>query len=395
MYHITSFTEGVSSPKPRGASSFKILRLAIFCFWIPCFTAEDTCRVCGCDGCIGDQYDTIGNPGGIITIPPNLQSGTLTNVTELQCFWLPFMEIFLGGLDFCTDDDLRLSQEFRDICGCADLPIGVNARPGSLDDFLETLVDNPSCNVCGSDVALQLAEEETATFIVSADRLDIFPETVIDNAIVNDDGSAVVSCQTVELAGWHHHFSEATCSEMQQLQEFKDGCECRATVVEDHQGSCDLCGCEGCPPFIFHMANQAGSIPIPEELHGEKVFGLTEIHCWMIELASQQRQIPNEECSMFQTFELFRESCGCPPIPAQEDVIVKTGGFEERSATSSKNSAGTAFAVVFGISAAVVFAFVVLRKTAKNTSSQAESDGITIDESTISAVNRADDNVFI
>lgn len=387
----TPFSRGSIPSKVHFVTGWAILLFAM----IPLVRASQSneptaCRVCGCDNCVGEQYDSIGNPGGILPIPPKLQSGALADVSEVQCFWLPYMEIFLGGLDFCTDDALRLQQEFREICGCAELPDGVDETPGSLEDFLETLVDNPACNVCGSDTTIRLSGG-SSEFTVPASKIDIFPSSIIDSASINSDGSAVIACETVELAGSHHHFTDATCSAIQQLQEFRDGCECRA---KDDQLACDLCGCEGCPPFAFQMANPMGTIAIPEEVHNE-TFGLTEIHCWMFALAAKEDSFPDEHCSVFQTSNLFRDSCGCPPLPEKPvDDNEETSPTMQRSKT--KNPAGAVFAAVLGISAVAVFAYVLYRKKQESVAgSKGTADGITIDEPAKSTVHLSNENVFI
>jgi hypothetical protein len=278
--------------------------------------AVTTCQVCGCDECVGSVYDEMGNPDAFIPIPAELQTGALTGVTELQCHWLTYgVDMFLAGLDFCTDDALRLQGEFREICGCADPPNGVETTNGSFADALADMVEHPTCNVCGGgeDSTLHVDEELSATFTVPPDKITIFPDSVLKDAVRLDNGSAVIQCRSVEMAGWYEHFSAENCAAISKLAEFRDGCTC-ASPENDDDFVCDLCGCAGCPPFAFKMSNPTGSIQIPEELH-ESTMGITEIHCWMIDFAVKQGGVAEDDCRAFQTFELFRETCGCPPLP--------------------------------------------------------------------------------
>jgi hypothetical protein len=177
------------------------------------------------------------------------------------------------------------------------------------------MVEHPTCNVCGGgeDSTRHVDEELSATFTVPPDKITIFPASILKNAVRLDNGSAVIQCRSVEKAGWHEQFSAETCAAISELAEFRDGCTC-VSPESDDDFVCDLCGCAGCPPFAFKMSNPTGSIQIPEELH-ESTMGMTEIHCWMIDFAVKQGGVAEDDCRAFQTFELFREACGCPPLP--------------------------------------------------------------------------------
>jgi hypothetical protein len=88
---------------------------------VPIGAQLPVCEICGCSYCPPEDF-AVGNPDGVIPIPPQFLDISPPGFTNVSCGYLEF-----GGLsgmiaaDLCSDE-LRLDPTLRTNCGCPPLP---------------------------------------------------------------------------------------------------------------------------------------------------------------------------------------------------------------------------------------------------------------------------------
>lgn len=101
-----------------------LFSLGITLQYVAAFNPEGetvVCEICGCSFC--PEGFRVGNPAGIIPIPPEFQEQAMEfGFTELPCALLETLGLSGQAPPELCVDELRLADEIREPCGCPPLP---------------------------------------------------------------------------------------------------------------------------------------------------------------------------------------------------------------------------------------------------------------------------------
>lgn len=198
-------------------------------------TVYPRCELCGCENCEPGAFP-VGNPNGVIPIPAQFLDQAPPGFTEIPCSLLDFAGQS-GQIppDLCNDD-LRLLEEFRTICGCPPLPVVATSSPVVAPVASPPVTSEPSASPIAVNQPSFPTANDTCEICGCADctpgqfpmgnptgTIPIPPEFQ-DQA---PPGFTVIPCSLLDFAGQSGQIPNDLCTdELRLLPSFREICGC-------------------------------------------------------------------------------------------------------------------------------------------------------------------------